>query len=173
MPKYLLEGEETKRLYFRKLVPSDFNSWLPFYQDPSSTAYWEGIPKDPQTACREQFDRVFERYEDDLGGMNALIEKESGNLVGICGLLVQDVDNQQELEIGYSLLPEYRGKGYATEAAKKCKNFAFSGKLANSLISIIHIDNELSMKVARCNGMVRDKTITYKNNPVHIFRIFR
>ncbi|MEM7382216.1 MAG: GNAT family N-acetyltransferase, partial [Bacteroidota bacterium] len=135
MKSYLLEGEESQRLLFRRISPEDFDSWLPFYEDPSSTAFWEGLPKDPITACEEQFERVFERYEKELGGMNALIKKDSFELIGICGLLVQIVDDIEELEIGYSLLPKFRGKGYATESAQKCRDFAFENGLSDSLIS--------------------------------------
>ncbi|MBO0343536.1 GNAT family N-acetyltransferase [Flagellimonas profundi] len=171
MPKYLLENQVSNRLIFRKLEESDFEDWLPFYHNPKSTQYWQGLPTNPVEACRTQFDRVFERYDNDLGGMNALILKESRELVGICGLLVQTVDNVKELEIGYSVLPNFWLQGFAFEAAKKCKEFAFENNLADSLISIIHVDNLPSQKVALKNGMLLDKTTTYKNNPVHIFRV--
>ncbi|MEX0289471.1 MAG: GNAT family N-acetyltransferase [Flavobacteriaceae bacterium] len=172
MAKYLLEGEETTRLQFRKIVPSDFEDWLPFHQDPRSSWYWEGIPADPMIACQQQFDRVFERYEKELGGMNALISKASGELVGICGLLVQTVDGITELEIGYSILPKFWKQGYATEAAIKCRQYAFANAYANSLISIIHVDNTPSKKVALNNGMTLDKTTIYKDNPVEIYRAY-
>ncbi len=171
MIKYLLEGEETKRLIFRRFKSTDFGLWLPFHQDPRSTWYWEGIPKDPIMACREQFDRIFERYEHGLGGMNALIDKTSAELIGMCGLLVQTVDGIEELEIGYSILPKHWRNGFATEAAIKCKNYAFTKEFSESLISIIHIDNTPSKKVALNNGMNMDKRTTYRDNPVEIFRV--
>ncbi len=173
MSKYLLDNQTSDRLLYRKLTDSDFEDWLPFYNDPRSTQYWDGLPKDPVEACKAQFERVFERYQNDLGGMNALILKESGKLIGICGLLVQTVDNVKELEIGYSILPNYWLKGLASEAARKCKAFAFENNFSDSLISIIHVDNIPSQKVAINNGMYLDKTIVYKNNPVHIFRVKR
>ena len=173
MSKYLLENQSSERLVFRRLKPSDFEDWLPFYHDPRSTQYWEGLPTDPIEACKTQFDRIFERYKNNLGGMNALISKESGELVGICGLLVQSVDDIQELEIGYSVLPTFWRQGFAFEAAKKCKEVAFKNNFAKSLISIIHVDNLPSQKVALKNGMLLDKTTIYKNNPVHIFRVMQ
>lgn len=173
MSKYLLDNQTSDRLLYRKLTNSDFEDWLPFYNDPRSTQYWDGLPKDSVEACKAQFERVFERYQNDLGGMNALILKESGKLIGICGLLVQTVDNVKELEIGYSILPNYWLKGLASEAARKCKAFAFENNFSDSLISIIHVDNIPSQKVAINNGMYLDKTTVYKNNPVHIFRVKR
>ncbi len=169
---YLLVGEKSKRLSFRKVLPSDFNDWLPFHEEPKSSQYWSGLPENPKIACKEQFDTIFYRYENQLGGMNALVLKERNVLVGLCGLLIQQVDRLTEMEIGYSLLPKFWGLGLATEAAQKCKEVAFKNKWSPSLISIIHIDNVPSQKVAMKNGMLLEKTTTYRENPVHIFRCY-
>ena len=169
--KYLLSGTSSERLACRLVRETDFEAWLPFFQDPASTVYWSGIPADPKVACREQFNRIFERYRQGLGGMNALLDRETGKLLGIAGLLVQQVDGVEELEIGYSLLPGARGKGYASEAARHCRDQAFGNGWAESFISIIHIRNEPSMRVAISMGMRPDKDTVYKENPVRIFRI--
>jgi len=171
MNNYLLIGQETERLHFRKLEHADFETWLPFHQEPLSTEFWEGMPEDPMEACQHWFDKAFHRYENKLGGMNVLINKKTNAFIGQCGLLVQTVDGIKELEIGYSILPKYWKQGYATEAAQKCKAFAIAHNFAESLISIIHVNNIPSQKVAINNGMHLDKTTVYNENPAHIFRI--
>lgn len=171
MSKYLLIDQETDRLRFRKLEPTDFDIWLPFHQNPISSNFWEGLPKNPVVACQHWFDKAFHRYENNLGGMNVLVNKETKEFIGQCGLLVQTVDGIEELEIGYSILPKYWRQGYATEAATQCKVFAKENDLAKSLISTIHIANTPSQKVALNTGMHLDKTTVYDDNPVHIFRI--
>lgn len=169
--KYVLNNQETDRLLFRQIKHSDFNTWLDFFKDPESSIHWISENQSPENECENWYKKQFLRYENDLGGMNALIEKETGRFIGHCGLLVQIVDNITEVEIGYSLLPEFRNKGYATEAAKKCRDFAFENNFSDSLISIISLTNTPSQKVALKNGMKIDKQTTYNNNEVYIFRV--
>ena len=166
-----MDNITSDRLLFRKLVPNDFESWLSFHEDSSTSKYWSGLPQNPEQACREDFERTFFRYRNNLGGKLALIEKNTGIFIGLCGLLVLQIDDKQELEIAYSLLPKFWKQGFATEAAQKCKFYATKHKLAESLISIIHIDNLPSQKVALNNHMkISSKTI-YKGNSVYIFRV--
>jgi [ribosomal protein S5]-alanine N-acetyltransferase len=167
---YLLHGQQTTRLNFRSVLESDYNAWLKFFQDPNTSLHWVE-EKESADACKNWYKKQVWRYENNMGGMNALIEKSSGLLIGHCGLLVQIVDGVTELEIGYSLLPEFWGKGYALEAAVKCKHYAFENDLAESLISIISLSNIPSQKVALKNGMLVEKETTYKGNKVLIYRI--
>lgn len=173
--KYSLEGQETERLLFRKITEQDFDTWLAFCKYPDSLKYifsQEQLKmEDPIERCRMWFKRVFNRYENGLGGMNALIEKQTGAFVGQCGLLIQTIDDIEELEIGYSLMPAFRGKGFASEAAIKCKEFAFENNYATSLISVIVPENTDSIKVAMNNGMKLDKTTTSNGDVVNIYRI--
>jgi [ribosomal protein S5]-alanine N-acetyltransferase len=170
--KYLLTGEETRRLRFRLLHENDFENWLPLFRTQEAEKFLglASIPT-PEERCKKWFEIVLNRYKKDLGGMNVLINKETGQLVGQCGLLIQEVDNQRELEIGYSILPAFWGHGYATEAAIKCKGYAFEHKYSDSLISIIHVNNIRSEKVAMKNGMLFEKKTIFKEMPVNIFRV--
>jgi [ribosomal protein S5]-alanine N-acetyltransferase len=168
---YLLHNQETTRLHFREILPTDFDTWLEFHKDPLTSVHWNEARESPETECIKWYDKQFHRYANNLGGMNALVEKASGKLIGHCGLLVQQVDGVTELEIGYSLLREFWHRGFATEAALKCKTYAFENNFAQSLISIISVTNIPSEKVAIKNGMSRDGITVYSNNSVTIFRI--
>jgi len=169
--KFLLDQEETPRIFFQRIGPADFDAWLEFFKDPSSFEHWVTERQAPELECQHWYAKQFNRYETDQGGMNALIEKSTGKLIGHAGLLVQYVDGMEELEVAYSLVPGFRNKGFASEAAKKCKEFAFQKNLAPSLISIISLTNTPSANVALKNGMKIEKQTIYNQNAVNIFRI--
>jgi len=172
--KYLLDGQKSERLKYRKLEEADFEWWMEFSSNSEATRYFDFSGDIISTDfCRLWFDKVFDRYKNDTGGHNVLVEKETGKPVGMCGLLIQEVDGINELEIGYSLHPAFWRKGYATEAARKCRDFAFENNFAESLISIVHVENTTSANVALRNGMKLDKTTTYKGIRVNIFRIIK
>ncbi|MGV3611393.1 MAG: GNAT family N-acetyltransferase [Fluviicola sp.] len=167
-----LFGQETERLTFRRLEENDFNTWIRFCEDHEIMRYF-GFSETASASekCQQWFDRVFGRYENLLGGMNAMITTISGKFIGQSGLLIQTLDDQEELEIAYSLMPEFRGLGYALEAAKKCRDFAFQNDFSDSLVSIIHPDNLASQQVALKNGMKFSKQTIHSGMPVNVYRI--
>ncbi|MBD3906997.1 GNAT family N-acetyltransferase [Chryseobacterium sp. Ch-15] len=168
----LLTNQKTERLFFRKLQLSDFEIWLELFKN-EQTSRMLGMDhlKTPKERCQKWFDLTFHRYENNLGGQNVLISKETNELIGQCGLLVRKVENELELEIAYSVLPQFRGKGFAIEAAKKCRDFAFENDFHNRLICIIHPDNENSKNVALKNGMTFKKQIDYSGKKMDLFQI--
>ena len=170
--KYLLTGEETDRLKFRLINREDFNTWIDLFRD-KSVGRFLGLENlsSPQEQCEKWFEICENRYKDNSGGMNVLIDKSSDQLVGQCGLLIQEVNGAKEMEIGYSILPKFWNMGYATEAARKCRDFAFSNSYTDTLISIVHIENIKSEKVALKNGMIKTIQTVFKEMPVNIFRI--
>jgi ribosomal-protein-alanine N-acetyltransferase len=173
--KYLLTGEETDRLKFTLLQLSDYDEWIPLFADTDTVRF---LGMENLATSKEQCDLWFEksltRHDNDTGGMNVLIDKQTGKMIGQCGLLMQDLEGEWIMEIGYSILPQYCGKGYASESSKKCRNYAFLHGYKDELYSVIHIDNLGSAKVAENNGMHIYKTLPdYKGMPVNIYRITR
>ncbi len=170
--KYILDGQETERLKFRLLKDDDFDTWISLFRD-SDAGNFLGMAdlSTPEAQCQRWFDICYNRYKKDIGGMNVLIDKTTNQMVGQCGLLIQDVDEIKELEVGYSILPQCQGMGYATEAAQKCRDYGFENEYSNHIISIIHIENIKSAQVAMRNGMTKWKRTEYKKMPVDIYRI--
>ncbi len=170
---YLLTGEESERLKFRRVEENDFKDWLPLFKEKKAALYLGmDMNLSSKELCEKWFEKAFYRYDNDKGGMNVLIDKKTNKMIGQCGLLVQDIEGEEAIEIGYAILPEYWGKGYASEAAQKCKEFAFENNLREELISVIHVGNVGSMKVAERNGMTFFKSMDeYLGMPVNVFKV--
>lgn len=103
----------------------------------------------------EWVERQLQRYEESGLGMLAVLEKESGKLIGLCGIIPRDFEDKTIYEIGYSLMQSHWGKGYASEAARHIRAIGMQLKISDVYVSTIHPVNFDSMKVAERNGMKR------------------
>jgi len=169
-----LDGIETARLQIRKLEMSDLEIWKTFFDNNDSLNYLGlDLSVGHETIAKEWIERQQDRYENHGLGLMALIDKESDNFIGQCGLIPQEVDGEKCIEVGYHVLPKYWGNGYAPEAAIKLRDFAFENNIADHLISIIDINNVNSQKVAVKNGMSVSKRTQFKGMTVDIYRIDR
>lgn len=98
-------------------------------------------------------DRQLERYRQLGFGLWAVILKQTGEMIGQCGLTIQPWKGQELLEIGYLFNRSYWHCGYATEAAQACRQYAFETLGADEVCSIIRDTNTASQQVALRNGM--------------------
>lgn len=143
---------ETKRLYLREMNPSDFNSLYRILQDEKAMYAYEGAFSDQEV--QEWLDRQIYRYQKWNFGLWAAVLKETDKMIGQCGLTMQQWKDQEVLEIGYLFERSHWHQGYATEAAKACKQYAFEKLNASEVCSIIRDSNTASQNVAMRNGMV-------------------
>jgi len=171
MWKHYLEERETDRLLIRPIAKSDYLPWQEFIMDEAATKFFPDEWKLKPEKSKEWIHLQLERYRENRYGLQALILKKSGEFIGQCGLLTQTIDGRNELEIGYHLIPRYWGNGYATESAGEFKKIGFENNLADSIISIIDVENIPSQKVAQRNGMIKETRTRFKDMDVYIFRI--
>jgi ribosomal-protein-alanine N-acetyltransferase len=172
-----VQEHHTERLLIRPLTEEDIPTWESYFEDPEYLQYIM-LPPQPGLSNLQKAEfwigKQFARYKENRFGLMALVEKSSGELVGQCGLLLQELEGEPVLEIGYHLFREQNGKGYATEAAQFFKKLAFENNYSNELVSIIDVGNQLSEKVAMRNGMSKWKTsVDYLNLKVNVFRIVK
>lgn len=146
---------ETERLYLREINQKDFKSLCKILQDEETMYAYEGAFSDAEV--QEWLDRQILRYEKWGFGLWAVVLKERDEMIGQCGLTMQPWKEEEVLEVGYLLQRLYWHKGYATEAARACKKYAFDILNADEVCSIIRDTNTASQNVAVRNGMtVRD-----------------
>jgi RimJ/RimL family protein N-acetyltransferase len=142
---------ETERLYLREMNQADFSSLCKILQDKDVMYAYEHAFDDVE--AQEWLDRQIMRYNQYGFGLWAVILKETGEMIGQCGLTMQDCNNRQVLEVGYLFQKAFWHKGYASEAAIACKEYAFEVVNADEVFSIIRDTNIASQNVAKRNGM--------------------
>ncbi|WP_298482018.1 GNAT family N-acetyltransferase [uncultured Ruminococcus sp.] len=144
---------ETKRLSLREMTQNDFASLCKILQDEKVMYAYEGAFSNEEV--QQWLDRQIARYESygHRFGLYAVICKETGDMIGQCGLTMQPWKDREVLEVGYLFRRDCWHKGYATEAAKTCKEYAFTTLHAHEVYSIIRDTNLPSQRVALRNGM--------------------
>lgn len=114
---------ETDRLIIRKIRTSD----AAFYVELFNSEGWLKYIGDRHVHTEAEAEAYIEKhylssYEQHGYGAFAVILKETGQMIGACGLYKRD--NLEHPDIGFAYLPPYIGKGYGYEAAKAVMDFA-------------------------------------------------
>ena len=144
---------ETERLYLRKLRQSDFEDLCRILQDGEVMYAYEHAFETEEV--QEWLDRQLARYAVDGIGLWAVLLRETGEFVGQAGLTMQEYAGTRVPEIGYLLKKMYWQQGYATEAASRCRDYAFNVKGWDRVYAIIRDCNAASRRVAERVGMRR------------------
>ena len=165
------DGITTERLYTRFLMPDDWKAWVAFYESPEAIEHFPIVGNSDEERAQLWVNRQLKRYAAGKFGLQAVISKETHALVGMAGLLLQDVNGEKEVEIGYHLLRNYWGLGYATEIAKGLIDYCFENNISSSVVTIINAKNHRSEKVALRNGLVKESATRWGGQDVFIYRL--
>jgi RimJ/RimL family protein N-acetyltransferase len=142
---------ETERLLMRGFTDEHLDGLAEISADPEVTK-WVG---DPDGLSREETWRRIAYFVGhwELRGFGqwALLERDSGRLVGRAGLL--QPEGWPGLEVGWLVGREFWGRGYAPEAGRAALDWARDALGAEHVISLIEDANERSARVAGKLGM--------------------
>jgi RimJ/RimL family protein N-acetyltransferase len=145
----VLGDPETMRFYPHPLTPAEVDQWIT---------------------------RQISRYPTATGLLGVVL-KNSGQLIGDCGPVWQDVEGVRELEIGYHIHRDHQRRGYATEAARAVLDYAFTTLACdheiNRAISMIRPENIPSRRVAEKNGLTLARTISWRGYDHCVYSIDR
>lgn len=160
---------ETKRLFIRKFTL--FDDFASLMADKDLMLFSLNGPMGREKAEEYLKKRILPHYDRYGYGLWALFHKEDQRIIGIAGLMQQVIDNEEQVELGYRLLPSYWGKGLATEANRAILDFAFQELGLKNIISIIDPANIRSLEAAKRIGMRHIKDTVFHGIPVKIFQI--
>ena len=143
---------ETGRLILREWRQEDIAPAIGFMADADVTRYTVGSPQAPMDAWRGLTAIIGHWYMRGYGFW-AVERKEDHKLVGRVG--IWNPEGWPGMEVGWTLGRQYWGKGYATEAARASMDYAFETQPIEKLLSVIHVENRPSQRVAARLGETR------------------
>ena len=142
---------ETERLILREYTMDDFDDLYEILSDEEKVRYW--------------INWNITNYETFGFGLWAVVLKDSNEMIGDCGITMQIIDGEIKPEIGYHINKKYQRRGYATEAARKCRDYIFQNTPFNIIYTYMKYTNIGSYSVAIKNGM---KLIKEYDDPKNI-----
>ena len=142
---------ETKRLLLREMSPDDFQAMFQVLGDPQTMWHYPYTPDGQHV--RDWIERNINRYMKDGFGLWAVCLKETGELIGDCGLTLQNINGEILTEIGYHIRRDCHRKGYASEAARGVRDWVFQNTDYQAVYSYCRYTNLPSIKTAESIGM--------------------
>ena len=155
----------TERLTLRAFEDSDLDAWAAIVSDPEGQRYVGGVLSRADAWLRMAAYHghwVLRGY-----GQWAVVENESGRLVGRAGLWFPE--GWPEREVGWTLARDVWGQGYATEAGRAAIEWGREALGMTRIASVINPENARSIAVAERLGMTFDRTGEVDGDPMSVY----
>jgi ribosomal-protein-alanine N-acetyltransferase len=160
---------ETDRLILRHFTPDDAEFIRELLNEPGWKKYIGDRSINTLDDARTYIDKLRVSYRDFGFGLYAVELKESGALIGMCGLLKRET--LDDVDVGFAMLEKFQGMGYAREAAQGTLDHARDGIGIRRVVAITTEDNEVSGRVLERIGMKYEGPITLGNETLRLFTV--
>ncbi len=163
---------ETERLFLREMNMDDYDALYAVLADPDIMRHYPYTFDEKRV--REWIQRNMDRYAQNGFGLWAVCLKKNGEMIGDCGLTLQNIEGEMLPEIGYHIRRDCQRKGYAKEAAKAVRDWAFQHTEYPALYSYCKYTNAASIRTAEAIGMYFEKEYPDEANEItHVSIICR
>ena len=163
---------ETDRLVLRPMADSDYKSLQAVISDPETMKYYAkpydeaGVQKWINWCKASQAKRGFSLW--------SVILKETGQMIGDCGVSMQIIDDEMRPEIGYHLNKKYHRQGIGKEMTQAVRDYFFTHFDYDEVYSYMDVNNLPSYKTAEANGMTYlHDYVTADGERCKVYRITR
>ena len=153
---------ETSRLIIKEYSYDDIQKLNIILSNPKTMSFWEVPFTLHQT--ENWVNNNIRRYEELAFGRWAIILKETGELIGDCGIMVSELAGKQEKDLGYIIHHPHWGNGLAFEAADGCSKYAFNNLGIKRLCANMAFDHIASRRVAEKIGMKKEREFYNNRN---------
>lgn len=142
---------ETERLLLREMTEQDYEALYAVLADSDIMQHYPYTFDEKRV--RGWIAKNMERYSIFGFGLWAVTLKTTGEMIGDCGLTMQMIGDVIKPEIGYHIRKNQQRKGYAGEAARACRDWAFTNTPFQIIYSYMKYTNVGSYSTAIANGM--------------------
>lgn len=168
----MTERLHTERLVLRRLAPADAGDFAALHADPEVMRFIGAGGVLTRDRAQRSIERQQTEYRERGFGQWATVDRETGDMVGLCGLIRwPDIDGAEELEVAYLLARAAWGRGLGTEAAAAIRDHAVLDLGRDRLVSCIYPDNHASIRVATKIGMRYEKEFRYEGSAMSLFSL--
>ena len=137
---------DTERLYLREMTEGDFDALKAVLGDRENMKHYPFVFDEER--IRDWIERNIVRYRTFGFGLWAVCLKDTGEVIGDCGLTMQNIHGVIRPEIGYHIRRDMQRKGYAKEAAEAVRDWTFEVLPFNEIYSYMNYTNEPSLRTA-------------------------
>lgn len=141
---------ETERLIVRQFRDADYDNYFALNGNAEVMQYIRA-PRTREESDSFLTEKILAAPPGDFKGYWAVEEKDSGLFVG-CFVIIPIPDDIEKTQLGYSFLPEYWGKGYATETTKEGVNYFYNKTPLTEIYAVTETPHIASQKVLLKNG---------------------
>ena len=159
---------ETERLFLREMKENDFDALYEVLADADIMQHYPYTFD--ESRVRNWIQRNIERYRIFGFGLRAVCLKETGKMIGDCGLTMQLIGGEIKPEIGYHIRSDKQRNGYAKEAAIAVRDWTFNNTPFQIIYSYMKYTNEPSVKTAISYGC--KQVGEYKDDENEITKVF-
>ena len=160
---------ETERLFLREMTTDDFDALYKVLSDKEIMQHYPYTFDEERV--RQWINRNIRRYKTFGFGLWAVCLKETGEMIGDCGLTMQVIHDEIRPEIGYHIRRDMQKKGYAKEAASAVRDWTFNNTPFMEIYSYMKYTNIPSSKTAESYGC--QQVDEYEDDVNKITKVFK
>jgi len=157
---------ETERLLLREMTDMDFSALYSIFSDSETMQHYPAPFDEARTKRWIAWNRA--NYKKYGFGLWAVVLNQTDELIGDCGITMQMIDGELLPEIGYHIHKSCWRKGYASEAARAVRDWAFENTTHPALYSYMKYTNQASYRTAMAIGMRKIKEYPDEKNDISL-----
>lgn len=160
---------ETARLRLRWFEQSDLDPLAAIHADPEVNRYVGGPTRWSGRGASERLAEYLAEYRQHGFSKWAVVLKETGELLGRCGPVVESIDGVAEVELGCTLGRRYWGAGFATEAMSAALEHCFQTIRQTRIVSLVDPANVASKRLMARVGMTLEREVDWHAGRYQLF----